>query len=181
MTVGQMNPHMLARFAAWERQIEEHERISSECIADSVKGIDGKDGHPWGPKKGGKGKGNKNKWYNNGGKGGKGMSKDKGGNGKGQGKQQGGGNAKHFAGYCGKCGAWGHKQPVEEVAPLSATEETGWIYSVIVDDTREEETPSRVEETPGATDERTEGAEDESLISPIIVDDHQVEETPVTQ
>eukprot|EP00971_Amphidinium_carterae_P312038 6202748-Amphidinium_carterae.4 len=54
-------------------------------------------------------------------------------------------------------------------------------YSVLVEDRRGEETPSGGD-TPGdrteqATDEKTE--EDESLISPIIVDDRQVEETPV--
>eukprot|EP00971_Amphidinium_carterae_P262547 5207849-Amphidinium_carterae.2 len=44
---------------------------------------EGKDGKDKGHKRG-KGKGDKNCWYNNGGKGGKGKSKDKGGNGKGQ-------------------------------------------------------------------------------------------------
>eukprot|EP00971_Amphidinium_carterae_P293720 5831295-Amphidinium_carterae.1 len=39
----------------------------------------------------------------------------------------------------------------------------------------------RVEEIPMATEEEVEETEDESLISPIIVDDRHVEETPVAE
>eukprot|EP00971_Amphidinium_carterae_P336779 6473325-Amphidinium_carterae.2 len=144
---------------------------------------------PWASK--GKGKGGKDKGH----KGSKRQSK-------GQGKQQGRGNSEAtFAGYCGKCGAWGHKQKncwrqvnvtVEEVARLTATEENAWIYSITVSDRCMEETPSTteentwvepiigsdqcVEETPRAT---VEEGEEDSWIQPIIVDDRCVEETPV--
>eukprot|EP00971_Amphidinium_carterae_P079276 1568550-Amphidinium_carterae.5 len=144
------------------------------CLPWSSKGK-GKDGKDKG-RKGNKGKGDKNGWYNNGGKGGKGKSKDKGG--KGQDKHQGGGNAESSAGYCGKCGTWGHKpaeelpQPSERYRGRTAANGSG----TPVRHRGEMETP-RLK----ATEEEVEETEDESLISPIIVDDRQVEETPVAE
>eukprot|EP00971_Amphidinium_carterae_P218189 4331161-Amphidinium_carterae.2 len=152
--------------------------------------------------KGDKGKGGKDGWWNSG-KGGKGKSKDrdKGEKGKGQGKS--GGSAEHFAGYCGKCGLWGHKQkscrrqvnaveeeqqqqqqPLTDVGHLSATDATGWIYTVVVDDRSVDESPEQMDASP---DEDSKREVDESPrateaeVSPIIVDDRKMVETPVAE
>eukprot|EP00971_Amphidinium_carterae_P224110 4447179-Amphidinium_carterae.1 len=131
---GSDESQMLDKIAAWDD-------LGYPSWSNKGKGKDSKGKG----QKGDKGKGDKNSWWNNGGKGGKGKSNAKGHKGKGQGKQQGGGNAEHFAGYCGKCGLWGHKlrdkqkncrrqanaveEEQTEVGHLSATDSTTWIHT----------------------------------------------------
>eukprot|EP00971_Amphidinium_carterae_P108662 2151362-Amphidinium_carterae.1 len=118
--------------------------------------------------------------------------RDKGEKGRGQGKS--GGSAEHFADYCGKCGLWEHKQkncrrqvnaveeeqqqqqqqqqPPTDVGHLSATDTTGWIYTVVVGDRSVDESPEQMDESP---DEDKKREVDESPKATEVAEEHEDE------